>query len=159
MLTLLKTWIEGTWLHTAMVQSPVAFTLAETLHFMGLSILIGALVLIDLRGLGLMKRLPLLEMHKLVPFALAGFAINLLTGLAFIFSSPGAYFDNLGFQLKMGLIVLAGVNALAFEFLVFRPLVAGDAGAATGPAVRITSGLSLALWAGVLIFGRLIPYF
>ncbi|HTI66904.1 MAG TPA: DUF6644 family protein [Caulobacteraceae bacterium] len=151
-------WIETTPLHTFMVQNQIAFTFCETLHFMGLTILAGALLVIDLRGLGFLKRMPLYELHKLVPFAIGAFAVQLLTGLAFIFSNPNHYFLDLSFQVKMVLVVLAGLNALAFEFLVFRPMKAGVPNVESWAVTKITSGLSIALWAGVLICGRLIPY-
>jgi hypothetical protein len=141
-----------------MVQNPLAFTAAETLHFMGLTVLAGALLVVDLRALGLLKRMPLIEVHKLVPFAIGAFLVNLATGIAFIASDPAHYFEDLAFKLKMALILVAGVNALVFEFLVFRPMLAGTPGVEQRAVTKITSGLSLALWAGVLIFGRLIPY-
>jgi hypothetical protein len=151
-------WIETTSLHKFMVDNPIAFTFCETLHFMGLTVLAGALLVVDLRGLGFVKRMPLLELHKLVPFAIAAFVVQLLTGICFIASSPNHYFVDLSFQLKMILVLVAGVNALVFEFMVFRPMKAGNLGVETSAVTRITSGLSILCWTGVLICGRLIPY-
>ena len=145
-------------LHLFMEQNKVAFVAAETLHFMGLTILIGALMVIDLRGLGFFKRMPMIELHKLVPFAIGAFVVQLATGIAFVFNGPQNYFDDLSFRIKMVLVVLAGFNALAFEVFVFRPLVAGRTEVEEGAIIRITSGLSLLIWACVLICGRLIPY-
>jgi len=152
------TWIESTWLHDLVVQNPLVFTAAETLHFMGLTILVGALLIIDLRGLGLLRRMPFLEVHKLVPFAIGAFAVQLLTGITFIASNPNHYFTDLSFQVKMGLVVVAGVNALIFEFAVFRPMLAGVPGIEQRALTKVTSGLSIGIWALVLICGRLIPY-
>lgn len=151
-------WIEAQPLHLFMEQNKLAFVAAETLHFMGLTILIGALMIIDLRGLGFFKRMPLLEAHKLVPVAIGAFLVQLLTGIAFIFNGPQNYFDDLSFRIKMLLVVLAGLNALAFEFAVFRPLAAGKSGVETGAVIKISSAASLIIWACVLICGRLIPY-
>jgi hypothetical protein len=157
-MTALAAWLEATWLHDLMIDNPTAFTAAEALHFMALSVLVGALLVVDLRGLGLFKAMPWLELHKLVPFAIGAFAVNLATGIAFIASNPTHYFEDLSFQLKMGLILVAGLNALVFEFRVFRPLAAGVAGVESRAVTRITSGLSILVWGLVLIFGRLIPY-
>jgi hypothetical protein len=154
----LAAWIRASDLHRFMADNPIAFTACETLHFMGLTILFGALMVIDLRGMGLFKRLSLLEVHKLVPFAIGAFLVNLVTGIMFIFSNPYAYFDNKAFGLKMLLVLLAGLNALLFEVKVHRPLAAGNLAVETGTLVKVSSALSLAFWAGVLIFGRLIPY-
>lgn len=158
MLNAIITWLGNSWLHDFMVQNTAAFIVAETLHFIGLTILIGTLMVIDLRGLGLLKRLPMLVLHKLVPVALVGFAINLLTGLSFMAYGPTNYIGNSAFEGKMALILLAGVNALVFEFMVFRPMAAGVPGVEHRVVTKLTSGLSLAIWAGVLVFGRLIPY-
>jgi hypothetical protein len=154
----LADWIMQSGFHRFMVNSPAAFTAAETVHFMGLSVLFGTLMVVDLRGLGLIKGLPLIEVHKLIPLAIGAFLVQVGTGLCFIFSNPNAYFYNLSFGLKMLLVLIAGVNAIAYELLVHRPLVAGRIEAENSLAARITCGLSLFLWSGVLIFGRLIPY-
>lgn len=157
-LTAFSAWIETTWLHDWVVQNQLVFTAAETLHFMGLTVLAGSLLVIDLRGLGFLKRMPFLELHKLVPFAIGAFVLQLLTGVTFIASSPGHYFHDLSFQVKMLLIPVAGVNALVFEFFVFRPMLAGVQGVEQRAVTKITSGLSIVIWALVLICGRLIPY-
>ena len=154
----LANWIVASPLHLFMEQNKIAFVASETIHFMGLTILVGALMMIDLRGLGFFKRMPMLELHKLVPIAIGAFAVQLATGIAFIFNGPQNYFDDLSFRVKMVLVLLAGVNALAFELFVFRPLVAGRTEVENGAMIKITSGLSLAIWACVLICGRLIPY-
>ena len=153
-----STWIEATWLHDWVVQNQLVFTAAETLHFMGLTVLCGALLVIDLRGLGFFPRMPLIELHKLIPLALGAFVVQVLTGVTFIASNPAHYFNDLSFQLKMALIPLAGLNALIFEVYVFRPMLAGEPGVETRAVTRITSGLSILIWALVLICGRLIPY-
>lgn len=157
-ITPLAAWIVTTPLSHWMNDNPIAFTAAETVHFMGLTVLCGTLLVVDLRGLGFLKRMPLLEIHKLIPFAIGAFATQLITGIAFIFSSPNHYFIDLSFRMKMALIVLAGINALVFEFAVFRRLKKGVPGIDGGVLIKITSGLSIVLWAVVLICGRLIPY-
>lgn len=145
-------------LNTFMVNVGPAFPLCETLHFIGLSLLFGSLLLVDLRAMGFFRAMPLIALHRLVPLAIAGFAINLVTGVLFVAYDPATYFGNCAFLWKMVLIALAGVNALAFEFAVFRPLVAGNAAIERGVPIKVLAGLSLLLWSGVLIAGRLIPF-
>lgn len=151
-------WLDSTWLHRVMVDVPILFGACETLHFIGLSLLFGALFLVDMRGLGFFKSMSLIELHKLVPVAIVGFAINLITGIAFLAYDPQNYADNPAFIWKMVLVALAGLNALLFEFAVFRPIVAGVPNAESRAIVRFSSGASLLLWTGVLILGRLIPF-
>ena len=150
-------WIKTTGFHQFMVENTWPFPFAETLHFMGLTLLFGTLLAVDIRGLGFLRGIPLQAAHKLVPIALGAFAINLLTGICFIFADPARYFINIGFQFKMSLIILAGINAIIFELLVFRPLVAG-VDVDKKMATKITSGLSIIIWTLVIIAGRAIPY-
>lgn len=145
-------------LNTFMIQVGPAFPTSEALHFIGLSLLFGSLLLVDLRAMGFFKNFPLIQMHKLVPLALLGFAINLVTGILFVAFDPPTYFGNTAFIWKMVLIGLAGGNALAFELAVFRPLVAGNAAIEHGVLIKVLAGLSLLLWCAVLIAGRLIPF-
>lgn len=150
--------INASWLHRLMVEVGVLFPICETLHFIGLSLLIGSLLLIDLRALGFFKQMPFLPLHKLAPVALLGFGVNLVTGICFVAFDPATYFDNIAFLAKMALIPVAGINALIFEFMVFRPMKAGVQGVEQGAIAKITSILSLTIWALVLIGGRLIPF-
>lgn len=145
-------------LNTFMVSVGPAFPACETLHFIGLSLLFGSLLLVDLRAMGFFRALPLIALHRLVPLAIAGFAVNLVTGVLFVAYDPPTYFENSAFLWKMVLVGLAGVNALAFEFAVFRPLVAGNAAIERGMLIKVLAALSLLLWSGVLIAGRLIPF-
>lgn len=145
-------------LHTMMVEVGPLFPICETLHFIGLSLLFGSLLLVDLRAMGFLKGLPLVALHRLVPLAIAGFAINAITGVLFIAFDPPTYFTNTAFLWKLVLIAVAGVNALVFEFAVFRPLAAGNAAVEHGALIKLLSALSLLLWCGVLIAGRLIPF-
>lgn len=145
-------------LNSFMINVGPAFPICETLHFIGLSLLFGSLLLVDLRAMGFFKAMPLIALHRLVPVAILGFAINLITGLLFVAYDPPTYFGNSAFLWKMVLIGLAGVNALAFEFAVFRPLVAGNTAIEQGALIKVLAALSLLLWSGVLIAGRLIPF-
>src|SRR5690554_2942631 len=88
----------------------------ENLHFFGLCLMFGALMVIDLRVLGVAKSVPMAASMRLIPVAIIAFGINLITGIAFICGDPFRYAYNLSFQWKMGLIFLAGVNALWFWF-------------------------------------------
>jgi hypothetical protein len=154
----LMTWLGQSWLHEFMVHNPVAFIVAETLHFIGLSLLIGAILVVDLRGVGLFRNMSLVTLHKLVPVAIAGFLINLVTGIGFIAYDPSNYLGNTAFLWKMALIALAGANAVLFEVAVFRPMRAGAPDVDARIVTRASSALSLLIWAAVLVLGRLIPF-
>src|SRR6476660_3377898 len=88
--------------------------IAESLHFIGLSLLVGCIGLFDLRLLGVGKRIPIAALHKLIPWGLLGFAINVSTGSMFLLTEPDQYIYNPSFQFKVTFIMIAGLNALAF---------------------------------------------
>src|SRR5690606_18227695 len=95
----------------------------ESLHFLGLCVLIGAILIMDLRLIGFHREIPLRAVHRLVPAAWLGFVVNLLTGVLFVFGEPRLYLENPAFGLKMALIVLAGLNFVLYRRKV-EPLLA-----------------------------------
>ena len=137
--------------------------LAEMIHFIGMALLIGSIGMLDFRILGLGKGLPFSKLEALVPLGIAAFAANAATGILFVLANPtggpAAYLTNMAFQIKMILILIAGINAVMFYVLgISRQL------AALGPEddapvnAKVVASASLALWIGVIIFGRLIMY-
>src|SRR6185295_10487234 len=93
---------------------------AESIHFIGLSLLVGCIGTFDLRLLGFGKRIPIAALHKLIPWGLLGFAINVVSGLAFLATEPEQYIYNPSFHFKVLFLAIAGGNALAFYVTVYR---------------------------------------
>ncbi len=152
-------WILSTSLSAWVLGTAWAWPLAETLHFFGLSILLGALLIIDLRLVGFFKGLSLQATHQLLPWVFIGFGINLLTGILFLFGDPVRYYLNIGFRIKMVLVLLAGLNAIWFYMKINKPMMDTWGSHEDTPGLaKVIGGLSLVFWFGVLIFGRLIPY-
>lgn len=132
---------------------------AESLHFIGLSLLIGTIGLFDLRLLGLGRRIPIVAMHRLVPWGVLGFAINVVSGLSFLMAEPDQYVYNPSFQLKMLFIATAGMNACAFYLTAYRRTTAPGADAEAPLAAKVVAAASLSLWIGVVIAGRLLTFY
>jgi len=137
--------------------------IAEMVHFIGLALLIGVTGLFDLRLLGVAKSVSPAALHRFIPWALVGFGLCVVTGFLFVggnpFEQPLTLLNNLAFQLKMLCIVLAGLNAAAFYLTPIRRAVEGLQPGETAPwGARFIGGASLALWVGVIYFGRLIPW-
>jgi hypothetical protein len=137
--------------------------ICEMLHFIGMALLIGTVGLLDLRILGFAKIVPISSLEKLVPIGILGFALNLGSGLVFVTGNvaggPIAYLGNLAFQIKMLLILIAGLNLAAYYVTgIARAAadvpVAGDA----APAAKVVAVVSLLAWFGVIYFGRMIMY-
>ena len=135
---------------------PYGWPSLETLHFIGLTLLIGVVLMIDLRMLGVMKDVAFPALHRLLPWAILGFGTNLVTGMLFFVASPEQYDRNVAFVWKVILVMLAGANALYFtlfdEAWVLKP---GDDAPFTAKAVAVSA---IALWLGVLYFGSMLPF-
>jgi hypothetical protein len=152
------TWMESAALARFILDHAWVFPTLETLHFIGLILLMGSVCVLDLRFLGFAPRIPMASVLALIPVALAGFAINLLTGIGFLFTDPAGYYFNTAFRLKVLAIVLAGLNAVWFKLASDWESLPARSGTAPRPTVRWIAGISLVLWTFIIVMGRMIPY-
>jgi hypothetical protein len=151
-------WLESTGVANAIRTVPWLYPLFETLHYVGLSLLVGGIMIIDLRVLGFARALPLKGVIGLLPFVFAGFLINVVTGsLLFVYGAT-SFGTNAAFGLKMLFMVAAGLNALAFDIVVRRS--GGTWLAADRPPILVKSfaTLSFLLWLCVVTTGRWMAY-
>ena len=152
------TWLEATRLSTFVNSSPWIWAACETLHFIGLAVLIGTAGLLDLRLLGFFRRLPLAPLRALLPWMIGAFALNLCTGFMFLAGSPFQYIHNIAFGLKLLFIVVAGVNALVFTATASRAALEVGPGMQVSVVGRVCGAVSLISWFAVVYFGRMLPY-
>lgn len=130
---------------------------SETVHFVGLCLLFGVVLIVDLRMLGFMKSIPYSALHRLLPWGVLGFGINVVTGiLFFIGAPPDFYMTNSIFFWKLGLVVVAGANALYFT--VFEQAWAVEAGDTPSVAARVAAASGILLWIGVIFCGQMLPF-
>jgi hypothetical protein len=155
----------ATWLHSTRLSWAVAggvpwiWPLCETLHFMGLAILLGIVSVYDLRMLGMAKGLPLGPLQRLMPWAMLGFLINLITGFLFFAGDPFQYIHNIAFGFKLLFIGLAGVNVILFYMTgLSRRVDRVTAGQDVPPAAKVAAAASLFFWIGVMYWGRMLPF-
>jgi hypothetical protein len=151
-------WLENTWLGAVAREVSWVWPLFEILHFMGLCILFGALLVVDLRVLGVGKQVPISSVMPFTRVALGGFALNLVSGIAFFCANPPNYWDNYAFRAKMALVLVGGVNALVFELMERRKLTAIQVGIDAGAGARLIAAGSLLTWTAVILLGRLLPF-
>jgi hypothetical protein len=159
MLESLQLWLESTAVHRFVLDNAWVWPGAESLHFIGLSILIGTVGLFDLRMLGMAKGISMSGLHRLIRWGICGFGINALTGFLFFAGTPDQYMYNPAFRLKMLFVSLAGVNILVFYTMLFRKIKTLDAGDDAPFAAKIIGAVSLLLWIGVMTCGRLLTFF
>jgi hypothetical protein len=152
------TWLETTAIAAAIRNHPWVYPALETAHYLGLACLVGGIMLIDLRLLGFAKSLPMRSMIGLVPWVWIGFIINATSGtLIFIYGATG-FSGNPAFQLKLVLMLLAGINAMIFTLAASR---SGDSWVESGqvpPAIKLVATGSFILWLGVVTAGRWMAY-
>ncbi len=152
-------WLHGTRLSWAVAGGvPWIWPLCETLHFMGLALLVGIVGVLDLR-IGVAKALPLGPLQRLMPWAILGFTINLVTGFLFFAGDPTQYLHNVAFAWKLIFIGLAGVNVILFYVTgLYRRVDNVAAGHDVPPAAKLVAAVSLVLWIGVMYWGRMLPF-
>src|SRR3954469_22998961 len=98
-------WLVKTLLSITLVRpfmtSRWGWAICESVHFIGLSLLVGTIDAFDLRLLGIGKRIPISALHRLIPWGVAGYLLNITTGLMFLTTSPDQYIFNPSFHLKL----------------------------------------------------------
>jgi len=153
-------WVRSTALsHFVLKQGQWLWPLCETLHFLGLSLLIGTVGYFDLRVLGVVKGVSPAELHRLIPWGIAGYFLNLLTGVVFFFGYPEQYAYNAAFHFKLVFMTVAALNAALFYTAAFRDVRMLQAGATASSRAKVITAISLLCWIGVLTCGRLLTFY
>ena len=134
------------------------FLAAETAHFMGLSVLLGSLAVLDARILGFMRQAPGERLVGVIPFAIAGFLINLASGFVMFCADAARYWSNPWFKFKLLLVIAAGLNALWFWLAEQADVESLKSGQDAATSAKLVAAASLMLWLAVLTIGRLLPY-
>ena len=131
--------------------APFVYPALEAAHIVGIGMLIGSLVVFEVRVWGIGRAIELGALARLaLPITLAGFALAATSGLVMFISQFEEMIGNKAFVLKMGLIVLAGLNALAFH--------ARGGWGRDDRRARLQTAFSLGLWIAVVFCGRWIAY-
>ena len=153
-------WLAGTEFSKLMIGNKYWWAFLMDMHFIGLAMLVGTVGVFDLRILGFAKALPIAPLHRLVPWAILGFSINLVTGgLAFV-GMPLAYTYDLAFWLKMLAILLAGLNVAAFYLTgTFARVEMIGAGEDAPLLAKVIAAGSVFFWFAVIVLGRYIALF
>lgn len=128
---------------------------AEALHFIGLWLLFGILLAVNMRLLGAMKSVGYSVLHRLLPWAMLGLTVNVVTGMMFVIGLPGQY-AGWTFYWKIGLLMVGGLNLL-YLTIADDPWRINAGGPVPGLA-RLVAGAGLVSWLGVMYLGRMLPF-
>ena len=156
------------WLVTNIIaHSPVAhmmrtawgWPIAESIHFLGLCLLIGCIGTFDLRLLGMARRVPIAAMHRLIPFGILGFVINASSGLMFLLTEPDQYIYNPSFHFKVLALGIAGVNAGLFYVTSYRQVFGASPSLDAPRRAKVIALVSLTAWITVIVCGRMLTFY
>jgi hypothetical protein len=150
--------IKATTMSQMILQYRWVWPACESLHFIGLALVVGIAGFLDLRLLGMFPQVPVHAIHRMVKWAIVGFVINLITGLIFLIGAPDQYAKNPVWWFKVVFLIVAGLNALFFETTQGKRVMALGAGEPVPVTFRLVGAVSLFSWLMVLYWGRMLPF-
>ncbi len=156
---LLRT-LQGSALGEGVRGTPYLYPTLESLHILGIAVLVGPAFAFDLRLLGVARRLiPVTTAaRQLLPVSHVGLLVAAVTGVVLLSAQATAVAGSAAAPWKLGLLVVAGVNVLVFHRGIYRRVDQWANAAVTPPAARVAAGVSLTAWTGVTVAGRFLAY-
>lgn len=147
--------LEGTEFAAWVRESFWGWPFVLTIHVLGNAVVVGLFFVIGLRLLGLFETIPYPSLKRLFPVIWVAFAVQVVTGFVLWITKPTQYVADTAFVLKMLLVAIGFVLTLYFYGLMNREAASWEkAGAGSSRAVRFAA-VSLLVWCGVVIAGRL----
>ena len=144
----------------AIAESTWAFPTLETLHVIALVTVVGTILIMDLRMIGLASNnVAVTRMSKdTLPYTWAGFVLAAITGGLLFVSKAADYMINPYFLTKMGLLVLAGLNMLYFHYVTYKTVADWDETSTIPGKVKVAGVMSLIFWIAIVFCGRAIGF-
>jgi len=131
----------------------------EIVHILGFVMLVGSILVLDLRLLGLSNGIPVRALARhVLPWTFGALLLIVPSGLLMFIAHAGDLVGNTAFVVKMSLLFCAGINAAVFHTGVFRTAATWDSGTAVPVPAKFHAVISLMIWIGVLACGRLLAY-
>ena len=160
MLSRFVAWLAATEGSIALHESLYMYPLVETVHVVGIMLFAGTIAMVDLRLLGrAFTDTPVSEMtSRILPWTVAGFAVMAVTGVLLFYAIPVRTYHSVWFRLKLVLLVGAAINVWFFHWRVQRDRARWDREKIPPRGARISAAISLAVWTGVIVAGRMIAY-
>ena len=153
-----------TWLEGLPLAEHIGFTwwfpFLESIHVLTIALVVDSILMVDLRLLGVaaLGYAASRVTRELIPWTWGALSVAVVTGAGMFMTRAATYIEHPPFQIKMVLLLLAGVNMTLFQLRTFRNIEDWDTAAVTPVAARIAGATSLLLWAGVVLAGRWIGH-
>lgn len=151
-------WLRATDISAGIRAIPWLWPVCEIIHFVGLCLLVGVVGFFDLRLLGVFRRVPLSAAWSLVPWGKFGFALAAITGVTFFIGAPDQYVNNVAFYGKVVFLLIAGANALLFEWAYGARVSADEMTGVAPGALKTIAVVSIVSWFFVIYWGRMLPF-
>ncbi|SPE41689.1 conserved membrane hypothetical protein [Candidatus Sulfopaludibacter sp. SbA3] len=153
-------WLESTPGSVALHESIWVYPIVESVHVLTLCVFLGLTVILDLRLLGAtLLTTPVSQIiRRFMPWTVAGFVIMVVSGALLFYAIPVKTYLNIFFRLKVAFLLMAGLNVAVFQRTASRTLNQWDLDTRPPFGARLAGGVSLALWAAIVICGRMIAY-
>jgi hypothetical protein len=152
------TGVEASWLSVWVRESEslLAFPAIIALHAIGMGLLVGSNIAMDLRVLGFASRIPLSVLDAVFPVMAIGFWVNAASGLLLLLAYPAKALTNPLFYAKLTLIALALVAARS----IWKRMPGGQEAVEkpVAPNLKMLAGISLAMWGAAIVAGRFLAY-
>jgi uncharacterized protein YacL len=153
-------WLADSSWSVGLHESQYAYSIIESIHVWTMALFFGMTVMFDLRLLGLtMRKVPVSEVvSRLLPWSIGAFVVMVVSGTLLFYAIPLRSYQSIFFRTKMLLLLLAGLNVWIFHSRVFPKVANWDFNEIPPRTARIAGALSLVLWIGVVVSGRMIAY-
>jgi len=153
-------WLHETPLAATVRANELLFPWVESIHVLAITLVLGSIAVVDLRLIGVASRgRPVTQLiREVLPVTWTAFVIAAITGSTLFASNAVEYSHNTAFQMKMLLMVLAGINMLVFHFVTYRGIGQWDQAPRTPPAAKLAGLFSIAIWISIVAFGRWVGF-
>ena len=147
-------------LSIAIAESSWMFPVLEFIHIVGLTIVVGTIAAVDLRLMNIASRHRSIRelTDETLPFTYAGFALAVVSGLLMFASDATGYAQNLALQIKLLLLVVAGINIMLFHKLTYKSVAGWDQGVTPPASAWAAGAISIVSWILIVGFGRWIAF-
>jgi hypothetical protein len=153
-------WLGATPGSTGLHESLHLYSLIEATHVLAIMLFVGTIAMVDLRLLGVsFRQVSVPQMtSRILPWTIVGFCILVVTGILLFYAIPVRTYHSVWFRMKVVLLIVGLINIWVFHRRVQRDQDQWGADAIPPLGARITAGISLMVWAGVVVTGRMIAY-
>jgi hypothetical protein len=153
-------WLAETSVSIGIRESTWSYPIIESVHVLGLCLFVGLALVWDLRLMGIaFRRVPVSEVQsRVMPWTAFGFVLMFISGVLLFWSDPVRFYGKVFFRIKVVALILAGLNAFIFHSKAGARLIEWDTSPITPRSAKVAGGISLVLWAVIIVAGRLIAY-